>query len=449
MGFFRKFEDEIKDVGRKIDDELLQPAKDIVEAVIDDPKKLLAVGLAVAFPGAGAALGAQLGLTGTLAQVAGQAIINTTLNGGDVKSAVIGAVLPTLGQAGADVIGQTLTDSGITGTVNTVLTRAVTQGTTAALLGKDPAAAFLLGGVSAGVTALTENIPGFSDLPEFTRNAISSAVVAKFTDTDVATAVTGSLIDDALDYATTKINEYKAQTGGITNRVVDEAIPQGDGVVKSVTSDLSNRNVTDSLIGSSVADYLSNDKTLFSGVTFPKLEGIKTELITDADFNVGESDVDYSLVNVNGTSRLDGLGLNLSTSPNLDLMGGGQGLSSGTATTVTDTVIDATEREGSLAKDTTGGGGLDIAGGLRTAASILGGVAGVGAINSAIDAIDEFEVPSLQYGDIYKDAPLKGFSMRKDETTGRYTPFIGETALLAKGGFVSKPTKRNGLASRK
>lgn len=402
MGFFRKLEDEVKDVGRKIDDELLQPAKDIVEAVIDDPKKLLAVGLAVAFPGAGAALGAQLGLTGTLAQVAGQAIINTTLNGGDVKSAVIGAVLPTLGQAGADVIGQTLTDSGITGTVNTVLTRAVTQGTTAALLGKDPAAAFLLGGVSAGVTALTENIPGFSDLPEFTRNAISSAVVAKFTDTDVATAVTGSLINDALDYATTKINEYKTQTGGITNRVVDEAIPQGDGIVKNVTSDLSNRNVTDNLIGSSVADYLSNDKTLSQ-------EDLEFEQDWD-DVTSGNLTIDEVTADQN-----DVLGVN------------------------TDVQLDATEREGSLAKDTTGGGGgLDIAGGLKTAVTLAGGVVGANAINSALDTSDEFQTPTLQYGDIYKDAPLKGFSMRKDETTGGYTPFIGDRALLAKGGFVSK-----------
>jgi hypothetical protein len=373
MGFFRKVEDEIKDVGRKIDDEIFQPVGDIVEAIVDDPKKLLAVGLAIAFPGAGAFLGGQLGLTGTLAKVVGQTIINTALNGGDVKSAVIGAVLPTVGEAGSNIIGQTLTDSGITGTVNTVLTRAVTQGTTAALLGKDPAAAFLLGGVSAGVTSITENIPGFSDLPEFSRNAISSAVVAKFTDTDVATAVTGSLINDALDYATTKINEYKTQTGGITNRVVDEAIPQGDGVVNNVTFDLSNKNVTDNLIGSSVADYLSNDKTLSQ----------------------------------------ESLGVD------------------------TDVEFDATEREGSLAKDTKSSS-FDIAGGLKTAATVTGGVAGAGAIASAIDTPDTIEVPRLQYGDIYKDAPIQGFSMRKDPTSGRYTPFIGEEALLAKGGFVSK-----------
>lgn len=401
MGFFRKVEREIKKVGRKIDDEIFQPVGNLVEAIVDDPKKLFAVGLSIAFPGAGAALGSQLGLTGTLAKVVGQTIINTTLNGGDVKSAVIGAVLPTVGEAGSNIIGQTLTDSGITGTVNTVLTRAVTQGTTAALLGKDPAAAFLLGGVSSGVTALTENIPGFSDLPEFTRNAISSAVVAKFINTDVTTAVTGSLINDALDYATTKINEYKTQTGGITNRVVDEAIPQGDGIVKNVTSDLSNRDVTDNLIGSSVADYLSNNKTLSQD---------------DVEFEQDWADVTSGKLTIDEVTddQNDALGFE------------------------TDVGFDATEREGSLAKDTTGGSGLDIAGGLRTAATVIGGVAGAGAVASSLSSPSVIEMPRLQYGDIYKDAPIKGFAMRKDETTGRYTPFIGETALLAKGGFVTR-----------
>jgi hypothetical protein len=44
---------------------------------------------------------------------------------------------------------------------------------------------------------------------------------------------------------------------------------------------------------------------------------------------------------------------------------------------------------------------------------------------------------NLEYGDIYKDAPIKGFAMRKGED-GRYTPFIGEKAQLAKGGLASR-----------
>lgn len=429
MGFFRKLEDEIKDVGRKIDDELLQPVKNTVEAVVEDPKKLLAVGLAIAFPGAGAMLGAQLGLTGTLAQVVGQTIINTTLNGGDVKSAVIGAVLPTVGQTGSNMIAQTLTDSGITGAVNDVITRAVTQGTTAAMLGKDPAAAFLLGGVSSGVAAITENIPGFSELPEFTRNAISSAVVAKFTDTDIGTAVSGSLVTDAMSFAISKIDEFK-KTGGITNRVVDEAIPQGD-VSREVDVERSTEDIT-----KSITDFLSNktDYSLATGTEFPKTDGLKVDPITDTTSTVGVSPVDYSLT---GTNITDGLGFKPPTAPNIEDMGGGQGLL--TDTSATDNAVDATEREGSLAAKKTTEEVFDWLSGVKTAAKLAGGAIGAGAIASAADdSTDTLQMPSLQYGDIYKDAPIKGFAMRKDETTGRYTPFIGQTALLAKGGFVSR-----------
>ena len=44
---------------------------------------------------------------------------------------------------------------------------------------------------------------------------------------------------------------------------------------------------------------------------------------------------------------------------------------------------------------------------------------------------------NFEYGDIYRDAPIKGFAMRKGED-GRYTPFIGEKAQLAKGGLATR-----------
>ena len=239
MGFFRKVEDEIKDVGRKIDDEIFQPVADVgskiddeiiqpvkntVEAIIEDPKKLAAVAIAIAFPGAGAAIGAQLGLFGTVGQVVGQALLNTALNGGDVKSAVISAALPVVGQAGANALSSTLASSGIEGAVNTVITRAVTQGTTAAILGKDPLSAALLGGVTAGVNAIVPDIPGYNDLPAAAKNAISSAIATKLTGGDVGGAVSQSLVNDAIAWAKSEVSKtpnalkaaqaaYKADTG--------------------------------------------------------------------------------------------------------------------------------------------------------------------------------------------------------------------------------------------
>lgn len=224
MGFFRKVEKEVKRAGRKIDDEILQPVKNTVEAIVEDPKKLAAVAIAVAFPGAGAALGAQLGLSGVAAQVVGQTLLNTALNGGDVKSAVISAALPVVGQAGANALSSTLASSGIEGAVNTVITRAVTQGTTAAILGKDPLSAALLGGVTAGVNAIVPDIPGYNDLPAAAKNAINSAIATKLTGGNVGGAVSQSLVNDAIAWAKSEVNKtpdalkaaqaaYKADTG--------------------------------------------------------------------------------------------------------------------------------------------------------------------------------------------------------------------------------------------
>lgn len=220
----KKVEKEVKRVGRKIDDEILQPVKNTVEAIVEDPKKLAAVAIAVAFPGAGAAIGAQLGLFGTVGQVVGQTLLNTALNGGDVKSAVISAALPVVGQAGASALSSTLASSGIEGAVNTVITRAVTQGTTAAILGKDPLSAALLGGVTAGVNAIVPDIPGYNDLPPAAKNAISSAIATKLTGGDLGGAVSQSLVNDAISWAKSEVSKlpdalktaaetWKADTG--------------------------------------------------------------------------------------------------------------------------------------------------------------------------------------------------------------------------------------------
>jgi hypothetical protein len=210
---FQPIGDAVEDLGRKIDDEIFQPIKNTVEAIIEDPKKLAGVALAIAFPGAGAALGSALGLgTGVVAQVAGQALINATINGGDVEAAVIGAVLPVAGKEVAGALSQTLASSNITGAVNTVVTRAATQSATAALLGKDPLTAFVMGGATAGVNAIVPNIPGFDELPEPARNAVSSAILTKLTGGDVGSAIADSLIDDAIGYAKNEVAQYRKRS---------------------------------------------------------------------------------------------------------------------------------------------------------------------------------------------------------------------------------------------
>jgi hypothetical protein len=233
MGTLRKVEEEIKRAGRKIDDEILQPVKNTVEAIIEDPKKLLAVGIAIAFPGAGAFLGAQLGLTGVAAQVVGQTMLNTALNGGDVKSAVLAAAIPVVGRTAAAGISSTLAESGIEGALNKTITNSLVQGGTAAALGKDPTAAFLFGGVSSAVPALTSQIPGFDDLPDFAKQSIISGVSAELTGGDGGQAA----LNSALSYAKREAGTYFRDLGMPQPTEITEGyfLPGGEGYVAPPT----------------------------------------------------------------------------------------------------------------------------------------------------------------------------------------------------------------------
>lgn len=197
----RDVEDETRALGRKIDDEIIEPVGNAVEAIVENPRALAGLALAIAFPGAGAALGAQLGLTGVAAQVVGQTIINTVTNGGDVKSAVIGAALPIVGKEIANTIGTSLASTGLDATVTKILTNAATQSATAAILGKDPLTAFVMGGVSAGIGAITEEIPGFRNLPAPAQNALTAALGTKLVGGDSQKAITDSLVNDAVKWA--------------------------------------------------------------------------------------------------------------------------------------------------------------------------------------------------------------------------------------------------------
>lgn len=235
----------------------IRPIGDAVEAILDDPKKLLGVAIAVAFPGAGTAIGqsllgpslaASLGATAT--QVIGQTLINTAVNGGDVKSAVISAALPVVGKEATDLISKTLAQSDITGTVNDIITRGAAQGATAAVLGKDPLAAFVLGGATAGVTAITSNIPDFDKLPKPAQNAIGSAIATQVTGGDIGKAVSQSVINDAIAWAKAEVNKvpdaikaaqakYKADGGGtLTDEQIEQLLTQNgaDKLVSAVDS---------------------------------------------------------------------------------------------------------------------------------------------------------------------------------------------------------------------
>ena len=323
MGFFRKVEDEIKRVGRKIDDEILQPVKNTVETIVEDPRKLAGVALAIAFPGAGAALGAQLGLTGVAAKVVGQTLINTAINGGDLKSAAVSAAIPLVGKEVANSLSSTLAKSGVEGTLNSVITNAATQGATAAVLGKDPTSAFLFGGVNVGLNAMMPEIPGYNELPEYAKKTLNSAVVAKLTGGNSSGAINSALVNEALSWAKSEVNNLLVNSAlGISHdpSMLEEGAYRYNQVFDPKTAgmvDLSEPSIegyeftTDFTPGASLE--------LFPGLQGP---GIKAPPVETEVFRPDGS-VNYDFFDFGGYSGEPQL--EMPRAPNMPSMGGGQG----------------------------------------------------------------------------------------------------------------------------
>lgn len=216
------FRDSVEDFGKGVGD-VLEKGFAIVDGILSDPKKLIAVGISIAFPGAAAALGSQLGLTGAAAAFAGNTIIGTITNGGNIEEAVKGAVLQSVGGAITKGVSAELTDAFGESVVNAngdvvkrftddlsknlsdIAARTVGDVTVATLLGKDPTSALLFGGVKAASQLISDNFfesspqkAAYDKLPDAVKNSITSAVTASLTGGDVVGATAKSLVDSAV-----------------------------------------------------------------------------------------------------------------------------------------------------------------------------------------------------------------------------------------------------------
>ena len=187
MGFVRK-------IGRQIDDAILQPITNTVEAIVSDPKKLAMVALSVMAPGVGTALGTAMGLTGTAATIVGQAAINAALNGGDVKSAIISAAIPVAGKEMAGLASSAFVDAGFDSALAKSAGSIVSGAGVAALTGGDPLQALISGGIGAGTSALTSQIDGFADLPKGVQAAVNRAIATTLQSGDPTDALVSSAL---------------------------------------------------------------------------------------------------------------------------------------------------------------------------------------------------------------------------------------------------------------
>jgi hypothetical protein len=159
MGFFRKLEDDIKDLGRKIDDEIIQPIKENPE---------VALGVALMFvpglQGVGASLGSAIAPAANAAVQAGigNAIIQgalTEAQGGDFLE---GAALSGLGSVAGGFIQPGLSEALGGGVTGNIASNALIGGGMSELSGGDFATGALISGIGSGINQAANKLKSFS-----------------------------------------------------------------------------------------------------------------------------------------------------------------------------------------------------------------------------------------------------------------------------------------------
>ena len=189
-------------------EDVAQKLGNTVEAIASDPKKLAAVGIMVAFPGAANSIGqfllpeaaaTALGATGTA--IVGQTAINTALNGGDVDAAIKAALVQQGLPAITNSVASTQLGKDMQDLFGKYGAQAATDAGIAAIIGKDPVAAFVFSGAKQAVNVMTKEIPGFDSLNGAAKSAINSVLLAELTGADAATAAANSLIGSTISAA--------------------------------------------------------------------------------------------------------------------------------------------------------------------------------------------------------------------------------------------------------
>jgi hypothetical protein len=188
-----------------------------VEAIAQDPKKLAAVGIMIAFPGAASAVGSYLmpasvaAAYPTMAAIVGQTAINAATNGGDVKQAVTSALISQGAPELTKYVANSFATEGVSKAITDWAAKAAVNTSIASALGKDPAAAFLFSGAQAATDAVM-NMTGVSTtmsmLPKEAQSALKAAITAKMMNIDPTKAVAQDLVNQAIGTAK---NMAKAQ----------------------------------------------------------------------------------------------------------------------------------------------------------------------------------------------------------------------------------------------
>lgn len=255
----------------------------------------------------------------------------------------------------------------------------------------------------------------------------------------------------------------------------------GSSLVNGVVAELRGKDVSDAMIAGAVSGYFSGEKNIrdlnkaadedIAGGLIPEYgtneaydafmqNAMTPEAMASIEDQFGlnkpaDEDIAGGLDPKYGTNEVYDTFMKDAMTPEAQTSIEDMIINFGTDTTTEDTIavdtggFDATEREGSLVKDNETGDGFlskifePMSGADALKTGIRAGLAGaaVAAGGAAVNSLVTRPITtttSTDGIDIYKDAPIKGYHMKQDPITGRYIPYIGERALLAKGGFVTR-----------
>jgi len=258
----------VRRLGRRIDKAITQPILRTVESIVENPVALASLALSVALPGVGTAIGSALGASGTAATVIGNAVVQGTLaeaQGGDFLK---GAALSAIGGAVLPAATSGISEAIGGGAAANIAANALVGGGMAELTGGDFAQGALMSGIGSGI------------------NEAKLAAADQY------------------------INSVEPGIG------YDAATSPTELDVIAAYPELSPATIIDT---SFTPDY-----SLFSGspvVPDMGAQGIQVPTINEV-VEVVNQPVDYSLP----IPSESGLGFQMPTVPNLDAMGGGQGI---------------------------------------------------------------------------------------------------------------------------
>jgi hypothetical protein len=229
-----------------------------LQAIANDPRKLAAVGIMVAYPGAAAAIGNTLlpasiaASYPTMAAIVGQTALNAATNGGDVKAAVTNALISQGAPQLTKYIADSYATEGISKAVTDWAAKATVDSTIASAMGKDPTSALLFSGAKAATDAVLDKFEiknSLSMLPKEAASALKAAITAKVMNIDPSQAIAQDLINGAIQSAQgmvkaqnyAKYNKLDTLTEEQLSKISPDTVSDANGI-KNFVEDANAQN---------------------------------------------------------------------------------------------------------------------------------------------------------------------------------------------------------------